>query len=144
MNWGYKITFVYIAFVIGMLTLVFKARSEKVELVADDYYAQELAYEQRIDAIDNARALSSSVDMKQAQEGVLLHFPAEVPSNVTGEIMLYRPSNSALDLCIPLQLNDSKQQLIPSNKLSGGLYTVKVSWTMNDQKYYVENAMVIQ
>jgi len=41
MNWGLKITLLYVGFVAMILTLVFKASGEKVDLVTKDYYAQE-------------------------------------------------------------------------------------------------------
>jgi len=40
MNWGYKILFVYIAFVAGILAMVFGSSSQKVDLVTPDYYAK--------------------------------------------------------------------------------------------------------
>ncbi len=50
MNWGVGIAIVYILFVLGMLTLVFKSRSQKIDLVTENYYQQELAYQEEIDA----------------------------------------------------------------------------------------------
>jgi hypothetical protein len=58
MNWGLRIVLVYIGFVAMILTLVFKARSEKIELVAPDYYEQEIVYQNRIEALQNMRSLS--------------------------------------------------------------------------------------
>ena len=50
MNWGYKILFVYIAFIAGILLMVFKSSTQKRDLVTADYYAKELKYQERIDA----------------------------------------------------------------------------------------------
>jgi hypothetical protein len=54
LSWGYKIMFVYIAFVAGMGFLVFKASSQKFDLVTKDYYDQELKYQQVIDQAANS------------------------------------------------------------------------------------------
>ena len=40
LSWGYKIAIAYIAFVSGMGILVFKAGSQKFDLVTKDYYDQ--------------------------------------------------------------------------------------------------------
>ena len=42
LSWGYKIMFVYTAFVAGIGFLAFKANNEKFDLVTKDYYDQEL------------------------------------------------------------------------------------------------------
>jgi hypothetical protein len=59
MNWGYKILFVYLAFVAGILLMVFKSSIQKRDLVTPDYYAKELKYQQRIDAVKKTQALSA-------------------------------------------------------------------------------------
>ena len=54
MNWGYKIMFVYLLFVVGMLTLVYKCTQQNTELVADNYYDQEVKYQERYNKLQNA------------------------------------------------------------------------------------------
>ena len=49
MNWGYKILMVYVIFIAGILLLVFKSSSQNQDLVTEDYYEQELKYQQKID-----------------------------------------------------------------------------------------------
>ena len=61
MNWGYKILFVYIAFVAGILAMVFGSSSQKVDLVTPDYYAKELKYQDKIDELGRVAALSAPV-----------------------------------------------------------------------------------
>ena len=45
MNWGYKIMLAYVVFIAGILFLVFKSSSQKVELVTENYYEQELKFQ---------------------------------------------------------------------------------------------------
>ena len=42
MNWGYKIVLVYIVFITGIVTLVYKSSAQNQDLVVNDYYEQEL------------------------------------------------------------------------------------------------------
>jgi hypothetical protein len=53
MNWGHKITIVIIVFLVGMLGMVFIALRQNNEMIDDDYYKKELAYQQVIDAKNN-------------------------------------------------------------------------------------------
>ena len=61
MNWGYKILLVYVVFVAGIMFLVFKSSSQKMDLVTTDYYAKELKYQQKIDAMNKVQKLSDTV-----------------------------------------------------------------------------------
>ena len=42
MNWGWKITILYIFFAAGILTLVFLSIGQKIDLVDKNYYEKEL------------------------------------------------------------------------------------------------------
>lgn len=53
-NWGKGIVMVYVLFVAGMLYLVFQSKQQKLDLVVDDYYQQELKFQGQIDAAQRA------------------------------------------------------------------------------------------
>jgi hypothetical protein len=50
MNWGHKIAIVIAAFVIGMLSMVYFASQQTNEMIDDNYYQKELAYQDIINA----------------------------------------------------------------------------------------------
>ena len=60
MNFGGKIVILYLSFVGLILTLVFMSYGQKVELVSTDYYAQEINFQQKINATNNEKSLSGS------------------------------------------------------------------------------------
>ena len=100
MNWGWKITLVYSLFVVGILTLVFKARSEKVDLVATDYYAQELAFGKRIEAQRNAGELSERPVIRQDSYDLVLNclLPANIlPMGMSTSIV--HPTLHSTNIC---------------------------------------------
>src|SRR6187200_484477 len=78
LSWGYKIMFVYIAFVIGMGFLVYKASSQKFDLVTKDYYNQELKYQQVIDQAANSSKLSAPVTEERNEGELKISFPSEM------------------------------------------------------------------
>jgi hypothetical protein len=145
MNWGWKLTLAYLGFVAMIMTLVFKARSEKIDLVATDYYAQEIAYQSRINAIKRTSALSDSVAHTLTGEGIEVTFPAECAGKVeSGEIRLYRPSDAGLDESFPIGSDFQGVLTIPSSSLKTGYYLVQSSWKMNGQDYYSEESILIK
>jgi len=144
MSWSWRIVILYVGFVSMILTLVFKARSEKVELVTPDYYAQELVYQGRIDAIKRACELSGPVVFEVQQEGIEVVMPVECKGqNLRGEIKLYRPSDSELDQQFPFEPDTAGVQLLSVKNLQTGYYLLQVLWKMNDQDYYFEKSIVI-
>ncbi len=78
MNWGYKILFVYLFFIAGILVLVYKSSSQKVDLVTKDYYQKELKYEQKIDEAERAQSLSSPLQYEVNHNKVSIYFPEEM------------------------------------------------------------------
>ena len=62
----------YIGSVGLILTLVFMSYGQKVELVSADYYAQELKFQDKIDATNNAKTLSVGIHYTISDKVLLL------------------------------------------------------------------------
>ncbi len=52
LNFGVKIVVFYILFISLILTLVIKCYNNKVDLVTNDYYAKELVFQNKLDALN--------------------------------------------------------------------------------------------
>ena len=78
MSWGKKIMFVYIVFVAGILFLVYKSSSQKVDLVTPDYYKKELAFQHTIEERERANALSGKTGFCQIDSGLVITLPKEM------------------------------------------------------------------
>lgn len=139
MNWGHKIIIVFIIFAAGIITLVTKSMRTKIDMVTKDYYGEELKYQDVIDGKQNARSLSAPVLIAQQAEGIAVTFPRELHgSTLTGNIKFYRPSDEAMDIEMPLLLNDEGKQLINRQLFSKGNYQVKVQWQSKGKPFYQE------
>lgn len=144
MNWGYRILTIYILFIAGILFLVFKASSQNQDLVATDYYEQELKYQERIDENARANALSSTIDVKVCEQALLIKFPAELKGvEVNANILLYCSADKKKDweravtttsAAISLPLGSSRQ----------GVYEAKITWTANNIRYYSQQKLIIK
>ncbi len=143
-SWGTKIAMLYISFVLLILFMVVLSMNQKIELVSKDYYAQELVYQNKIDDMNNANALSKNIENTFTSDGLLLTFPEEFKSlNVSGSILFFRPSDASKDYKTTIQLNENLQQSISKDNLSSGMYKMQVSWTANNKNYFTEKIIVL-
>ncbi len=143
MNFGHKITVVYVAFVIFMLSLVTLCIKKKdLFLVSSDYYKKEIAYQSEIDKYSNTQKLSVPVKIERNESDLTFQFPEE-SKNAKGEILFYRPSNASLDFSIPIKLDVYASQKVETNKLVKGLWVVKMEWEQNGKGYLKEQKVIL-
>lgn len=139
MNWGHKIAAVYIGFALFMVFLVVMAFQQNVDLVADDYYAQEIAYQTRIDHVQNAKAKNYMVSAEQDEEKLTLRFPVAA-TNV--KVQLFRPSDEGMDLHAASETSIIELTFLRKD-LSAGKYLAKVEWQAEGESYYEEKVVVV-
>ena len=106
MNWGVGIAIVYILFVVGMLTLVFKSRSQKIDLVTENYYQQELAYQEEIDAKQRVEDSGCMPVIHKISNQYQIEIPGSKGSAIQGDLLAYCPSNKKGDRLISLPKTD--------------------------------------
>ena len=143
MNWGYRILMVYVFFVAGILFLVFKSSSQKMDLVTTDYYEKELKYQQKIDETNRVNALSATVSCEIKNGNMVILFPKDFAGkNITGEAVLYCPSDEDKDDTQKFNIMDTTLIVaIPSLKKNA--YELHLSWQANGLDYYFEKKIII-
>jgi len=145
LNWGNLLILVFLAFG-GMISyMVYRCMQTPVDLVANEYYKDELSYQQVIDARQRAEKLSGSVDLRQVGAGLTLYMPKEMEhQELTGSIQLYCPSDAGKDRRFVLHVDDAGRQNIGMEQVKPGRYTVRVQWEGRGEQYYVEEPLTIQ
>ena len=144
MNWGYKIAALYIGFVVLIVTLVSVSMGEKIELESTDYYAQELKYQDRIDATKNATNLAASISHEIVGKQMLLTIPMEqISPDFTGEVYFYCPSDDSKDLKVAMQFDANGKQQINLASLAKKAYKMKLSWKSKGVNYFKEEVICI-
>lgn len=147
MHWGKMIflsVFVFIAFMVWMLIYAFQ---QEVNLVAEDYYKQEIAYQQQIDKIKNSKRLleEPKITYRSLDDIVILQYPKLLAkSKVTGELLFFRPSSAKLDKSFVIKLDEEGKQYINVSTLPAGNWKVKLTWSDIDKEYYLEKSVFIQ
>jgi hypothetical protein len=143
MNWGKGIALLYGSFVVFMVGLVYMCIQQKdLFLVTPEYYQEELAYQDRINGMQNVADLSSEVGITYSETGLIVEFPEECKESY-GEISLYRPSNATKDISIPFRLSLNNKLDIATGQLDKGLWVLKLKWTKDEKDYYLEEKITI-
>lgn len=143
--WGWGIAAVYTVFALATLGFVAFSMRQKVELVTPDYYAKEVAYEAQINRVRQTNDLATPVTCQLTADGkfVQINFPVDL-SNVRGEITLYRPSESSLDIKVAAQPDKQGVQRIAAEKLIAGAWRVKINWQADGREFYNEFPLIVQ
>ncbi len=145
MNWGWKIVIVYGLFAVATLSIAIYFMGQKVDLVADDYYKQEMEYQAQIDKMSNANALPQPLDIfySASEKEVQLNFPLDQLKGLQGTVHFYRPSDAGEDVSFDLKPSASGKQTISVGSLSHGYWKVKVSWRVGKAQYFHEKRLNI-
>ncbi|MFT5124369.1 MAG: hypothetical protein ACI9TH_001748 [Kiritimatiellia bacterium] len=143
--WPMGITIFYTCFVIAIVTFAVVISSKRFDLVSPEYYAEEMAYQDRIDSITRTKALGEMPGIEaDQQQQVTVSFPAAYNGQLEeGEIHLYRPSDARQDLVENLALDASGQQLVSLFGRPKGLWQARLSWRMDGESYYYEQPLVL-
>lgn len=139
MNWGTRIALFYGAFVAFMIGLVILAFQQDFDLVADDYYEQEIAYQDRIDQMNNANNDGQKVIISKGEKSYNLTFSEKVEDV---KVHFFRPSDDTKDVFMEKSLVESLLS-VPVEKLIPGKYLVKVEWKVADKTYFQEDNLFV-
>lgn len=143
MNWGKKITIVYLGFVALIVTMVVISVRQKVDLVSSDYYAKELNYQSDINKLNNAKALTHQLKCIVVENALQVQFPEEQSkSTIQGKIFIYKPSDNKSDRTIDISAV-AGSQIISTIDFAKGMYRVIVDWSVDGTEFQSESIVVI-
>jgi hypothetical protein len=143
-SWGYKIVFIYTVFVLGILTMVFLSAKENRDLVSENYYTDEIAYQQVIDQSSKTAALSAPVELIASGKQLIIQLPKEFYGlQANGEWTLYYAADKARDLTGNISTQNGKYSIvIPAH--AKGQYLFKMLWKVDSKEYYFEQNIFLQ
>lgn len=138
-GWGGKIAILYGGFVLLIAALVTGSMRQDFDLVTDDYYQQELAYQDVLDAGKNQSALSAPADIYANATDVVITFPDEFKGKtINGKVHFYSPIDETWDKQVSLE-NTGAVVTVPRSELQNTRYTIKLSWDADAKNYYQES-----
>lgn len=143
-NWGTGIVIAFICFISFIMYFVITmVTNDKYnhDLVVEDYYKQELNFQNDINKEKNAKSLAENIKWQQTPDGLLLKFPNNFKDgDISGTVYMYRPSNKTLDFNLPLEINNH-HFLIPNSKLVEGRWNIKIDWNHNSSNYLFKESI---
>lgn len=138
MNWGWKITVLYVLFAAGILSLVFLSINQKIDLVDKNYYEKELVHQSRLDQQANYASLEKKCSFQFENGNAVVHFPFTLNEMKDATVKVYCPSNNKFDASYNLTPSAdsgfvfSLPQGIPSR------YNIEVFWKKDGKEFYHE------
>jgi hypothetical protein len=124
-------------FILSMMFL-FPNGQKNSEMVTDNYYEEELKYQDVIDAKKRADELQEKPVYSQNPAGIKITFPKDYNnSNTTVKFVLNRTDDQNLDIHKTVQL-DANQSFNSCTGLKLGNYTLRLSWTKDKTDYRMD------
>lgn len=145
-SWGHGVIVALLAFMLFILGMIvfFPMGKQNAEMVSDNYYEEELLYQQVIDAKNRADKLEQRPQYLQDKTGIKITFPADINStNAKVGFVLTRTEDRNLDIEKKQQNLDAQNSLfIPGKILVLGNYTLKLHWVKDNKDYQIDYDVV--
>ncbi len=145
--WPIGITAVYMVFVLGMIVFVMFSITVNTDLVENDYYQKGLMYQTHINRVEKTAKLSQPLKYSYNSQDTkyIITAPQDIAlSEVSGEVLFFRPSNKKLDKKIPLQFNSNGILEYSTSSMIKGLWRVKIFWNIGQDEYYNEDIISVR
>ncbi|HOY29749.1 MAG TPA: FixH family protein [Flavobacteriales bacterium] len=143
MNWGKGIALALFAFASMMAWFMVKATQHPEPLVTEDYYGEELKYQERMEGTARADAFTEAVRIEVQQGSVVLHFPQEVAGKrISGRVDLQRPNAPVGDRSLPFG-SDSTTVRFDELDLLPGRYNAAIHWSVNGVDYFTSEKVYV-
>ena len=141
MNYGTRIIVIYVFFISFILYLVYQTMQENTDLVSENYYQQEVAYQEVINQSANYNQLKEAIKMEENKGDLSFVFPFDSSDSVSGQIQFFRPSEAKKDFIVPIT---GKEIKVDKSKLLKGIYKLKFTWEIEGEVFYHEQSYYVQ
>ena len=143
-NWGTGIFIFYTLFVGTLVFRVVASTKYSNDLVEDNYYEKDLAYQSRYEREENSLALSTplGIDFIKDKKIIQLDFPAG-KNPPTGNIRFYRADDEKKDILLPVKTTGDRQMKINASAFVPGYWKAEVEWEMDGTPYFDSKSIFI-
>jgi hypothetical protein len=143
--WPVGLVVFFILFASYIIGFVIFACRQKMDLVRQDYYDQEIRFQQQIDRVQRSAPVlaDASIVYDRAGDFVTVSLPSVSQNGMSGMVSFYRPSDAGLDSNVKLGLDAAGRQSVSVRSLQAGLWKVRIQWEAAGREYYFEKPIVI-
>jgi len=144
-GWVIGISVVLGATILFSLGAVFFAVNRTEDLVSPRYYAEGIAYNNKMERAGRGAVVADSIHLQfiKPAKTIVLFAPTTL-IGAEGTIMLYRPSWARSDRVLPLAVDSTGKQFISTETLPPGKWIVKLEYSLGDSAYYNEQLLVTE
>jgi len=142
MNWGRWIIVSFVLFALFIGSLVVVCVRQDSPLVSKQYYQEELDYQNQIERIENANALTESPEIAVVNDSLKVTY-VRFSEMEKGKVKLFRPSDPRLDRQYDLLHSAQKSQAFSIGDLQKGLYKASLRWEQDGKEFYLEKTIVL-
>jgi hypothetical protein len=142
MNWGKSIIAAFIFFAVFIAALVSVCMRQEVSLVSNQYYKEDLQYQQELESLNNASALASKPAITLTNSAVVIEY-ANWQRVSSGKLSIQRPSDESLDKQYALESLSSSQVTVAMDRMPAGLYKLKFEWQENGVRFSIHKTIVV-
>lgn len=139
-NWGHGITIFIVTFVLMLGFFAYNIMQIQFDLVDEDYYQLELAHEDHMNSVHNAKTDYALPEVVLTTEQVQITFD-EAYLGSSGEVHFYDPVSKDNDRKMKFELNNDQTVSIAFDQLPSNYYHVRISWKNNDKSYFHETEL---
>lgn len=142
--WPCGIVAFFILLLCGITTVVVIAATHQESMVTENYYEQELKYQDRMESVARAEKAGARIELRAGGHQLLVELPAaQVSAGITGNIEFYRPSAASLDRQLALAPAATGVQTVDASQFAAGLWHVRVQWRAAGQDYFLEQKITL-
>ncbi len=144
MNWGTKVFIGYAAGVCFISYLVIRSMMLSTEMVEEDYYNKELAFNEHIEGVNNAKLLANPIIIKSNESQIQVMIDSVTAQSMQkGEIHFYNPASEKADKKITLAPSNGRY-VFNNSILTKGKYYVRVSFEYQQKPFFTEEVIFIK
>lgn len=138
-NWGTGIALTLVLFACIMTFMVIKASQQRFDLVSENYYEEEMAYQEVIDQKSNALLLNSKAELQLIDGKLVLSLPEDLAlKDKRYTVLMYCETDARLDFFISNKSSSENSIAIPFKHWNTGKWIAKVKLNCENVDYYFE------
>ena len=137
----YIIIVVFVLFGAFIGNFVYQSTLHDTHLVTEDYYQDEVNFQQRINESQNALEIDQNFSFHTSDGILTVNFP-ERWEKIQGKAHLYNARDSKQDVQLPF-VTASNVLKLKTDELGKGFWTLKLSFTYNETPYYIERKVYL-
>lgn len=144
-NWGTGIFIFYTVFAGSLFYQVYASTKYDNDLVEENYYEKDLAYQSRYERIENSLNLEEKLSIQYDVElnQIELDFPVNEES-LSGNIRMYRADDEKKDMRMPVLLMQENKMLINAEELTEGVWKVEIEWELDNLPCFDSKSIYIK